>query len=184
MYMPITLVCGDQARKGDAAAKAAADDVGAQSAALGNDADLAHLARADLGEGNPSARGVNAQAVGSEQAHSAGARRRRQFILQRPSFIHLAEAARDHLRKTHATGAGCQQRGDLRGRDRDVGIVHWLRRVAQALVCRQPIDFGRGGMDGIDRAFITEFANTANEDIGQRRALGRSAHHRDGLRRE
>ncbi len=84
---------GNEAREFEAARHAAADDVGAQSAALRDDAGVAGFLRADFGESDAAARRVNAQAVGTEQAHAAGARGSGQRILQTFALLDLTETA-------------------------------------------------------------------------------------------
>src|SRR4029079_9582492 len=105
---------GDKAGELEAARQAAADDVGAEPAALGHDADRPDVDRADLGESHPPARRVNAEAIGTDQAHAAGSRSAGELILQRLPFVHFAKAARDDLRVAHAPVRLREKRRNLR----------------------------------------------------------------------
>ena len=147
---------GDQSRKFDTAAQAAPDDIGAEPAALRNDADVADFSGADFGERDFAARRVDAETIRAEQAHAARARRCQQTRLQILAFIDFAEAARNDLRKPHASRGNRQHVGYLCRRHRDIGVIDRLRRCAQIRIRRQAVDRGCSRMYRIDFARCTQ----------------------------
>ena len=179
-----TVADGNEAGKLYTPAQAAADDIGAKPAALRYHADRADFSGADFGKGDSAARRVDAQAVRAKQAHAARARAVEQSLLQVLSFIDFAEAARNHLRKTHAARGGRQHVRHLRRGYRDVSVIDHLRSGGQTWISCEAVDLRRGRVDRIDLAGKAELAYAAYEYVRQGRALGRCANYRNRLRHE
>src|SRR5690606_4902659 len=73
----------------ESAREPAPDDVGAEPAALRDDADRADFFGAALGEPHPPARRIDAEAVRSDQARVAVARRGDELVLELAPLFHL-----------------------------------------------------------------------------------------------
>src|SRR5262249_37844116 len=157
---------GDEPGELQAARQSAADDVGAKSPTLRHDANRSDVDRPDLGEGHPPARRVDAQAIGSDEAHAAGTRGAGELVLQRLAFIHFAKAARNDLRVAYAPVRLREKRRNLRRSDGDVGVVHRVRRFAQTPVSLEAVDFRGGGMNRINLSLVAELADAADEHVG------------------
>src|SRR5205823_3009776 len=95
-----------------------------------------------------------------------------ELILQIAPFLNFAKAARYDLSEAQSPARRREQRRNLRSSNGDVGVINGLGRFSEILVSGQAVDLGCCGMDGIDRAFVPELANAADEHVRQCGAFG------------
>jgi len=127
---------------------------------------------------------MRAHAIGSKQPHATIVRRGHERRFQRLATFDLAEAARHDLRVPDPAARAGEDRGDLLGPHRDVGIVDGLGRFRERAVCGEAFEGRLTRMDRKNFSVKVGRLQRTNEPVALPRAVSGSADDRDRARRE